>query len=30
MSELIQFGKYQTIDLSCFSFNRFETGNLVF
>ena len=30
MSELIQFGKYQTIDLSRFSFDRFETGNLVF
>ena len=30
MSELIQFGKYQTIDLSRFSFNRFKTGNLVF
>jgi len=30
MSELIQFGKYQTIDLSCFSFDRFKTGNLVF
>jgi FAD-dependent oxidoreductase domain-containing protein 1 len=30
MSELIQFGKYQTIDLSRFSFDRFKTGNLVF
>jgi FAD-dependent oxidoreductase domain-containing protein 1 len=30
MSELIQFGKYQTLDLSCFSFDRFKTGNLVF
>jgi glycine/D-amino acid oxidase-like deaminating enzyme len=30
LSELIQFGKYQTIDLSCFSCDRFETGKLVF
>ncbi len=30
LSELIQFGKYQTIDLSCFSFDRFKTGKLVF
>jgi FAD-dependent oxidoreductase domain-containing protein 1 len=30
MSELLQFGKYQTIDLSRFSFDRFKTGNLVF
>jgi FAD-dependent oxidoreductase domain-containing protein 1 len=30
LSELIQFGKYQTIDLSCFSFDRFRTGRLVF
>jgi len=30
VSELIQFGKYQTIDLSCFSFDRFKTGKLVF
>jgi FAD-dependent oxidoreductase domain-containing protein 1 len=30
MSELIQYGKYQTIDLSCFSFDRFKTGKLVF
>ena len=30
ISELIQFGKYRTIDLSCFSFHRFETGKLVF
>ena len=30
MSELIQFGKYQTIDLSCFSFDRFKTGKLIF
>ena len=30
MSELIQFGKYQSVDLSCFSFDRFKTGNLVF
>ena len=30
LSELIQFGKYQTIDLSCFSFDRFRTGKLVF
>jgi len=30
MSELIQFGKYQSIDLSCFSFDRFQSGKLVF
>jgi len=30
LSELIQLGKYETIDLSCFSFYRFETGKLVF
>ena len=30
LSELIQFGKYRTIDLSCFSFDRFRTGKLVF
>jgi len=30
VSELIRLGKYQTIDLSCFSFDRFETGKLVF
>jgi glycine/D-amino acid oxidase-like deaminating enzyme len=30
VSELIRFGEYQTIDLSCFSFDRFKTGNLVF
>jgi len=30
VSELIQFGKYQTVDLSCFSFDRFKTGELVF
>jgi len=30
MSELIQFGKYQTVDLSCFSFDRLKTGRLVF
>jgi len=30
MSELIRLGEYQTIDLSCFSFDRFKTGNLVF
>ena len=30
LSELIQFGEYQTIDLSCFSFDRFRTGKLVF
>lgn len=30
ISELIQFGEYRTIDLSCFSFNRFKTGSLVF
>jgi len=30
MSELIQFGKYQSVDLSCFSFDRFKTGKLVF
>lgn len=30
LSELIQLGKYQTIDLSCFSSDRFQTGKLVF
>ncbi len=30
VSELIQFGEYQTIDLSRFSFDRFEAGKLVF
>ena len=30
LSELIQFGRYRTIDLSCFSFDRFERGNLIF
>ncbi|MFW6115179.1 MAG: NAD(P)/FAD-dependent oxidoreductase [Thermodesulfobacteriota bacterium] len=30
LSELIQFGEYRTIDLSCFSFDRFEAGRLVF
>ncbi|UCG63344.1 MAG: FAD-binding oxidoreductase [Deltaproteobacteria bacterium] len=30
ISELIQFRKYRTIDLSCFAFHRFETGKLVF
>jgi FAD-dependent oxidoreductase domain-containing protein 1 len=30
MSELIQYGKYRTIDLSCFSFDRFKAGKLVF
>jgi glycine/D-amino acid oxidase-like deaminating enzyme len=30
MSELIRLGEYKTIDLSCFSFDRFETGKLVF
>jgi FAD-dependent oxidoreductase domain-containing protein 1 len=30
LSELIRFGEYRTIDLSCFSFDRFETGKLVF
>jgi glycine/D-amino acid oxidase-like deaminating enzyme len=30
LSELIQFGKYQAIDLSRFSFDRFKTGKLVF
>lgn len=30
LSKLIQFGEYQTIDLSCFSYDRFRTGNLVF
>ena len=30
VSELIQFGKYKTVDLSCFSFDRFKTGELVF
>jgi FAD-dependent oxidoreductase domain-containing protein 1 len=30
LSELIQFGAYRTIDLSCFSFDRFESGRLVF
>jgi FAD-dependent oxidoreductase domain-containing protein 1 len=30
LSELIQFGRYHTIDLSCFSFDRFKTGKLIF
>ena len=30
VSELIRLGEYKTIDLSCFSFDRFETGKLVF
>jgi glycine/D-amino acid oxidase-like deaminating enzyme len=30
VSELIQFGEYKTVDLSCFSFDRFKTGELVF
>jgi glycine/D-amino acid oxidase-like deaminating enzyme len=30
LSELLQFGEYRTIDLSCFSFDRFEAGRLVF
>lgn len=30
LSELIRLGSYQTIDLSCFSSDRFETGKLVF
>jgi FAD-dependent oxidoreductase domain-containing protein 1 len=30
MSELLQFGEYQSIDLSCFGFERFKTGKLVF
>jgi FAD-dependent oxidoreductase domain-containing protein 1 len=30
LSELIRLGGYQTIDLSCFSADRFETGKLVF
>jgi FAD-dependent oxidoreductase domain-containing protein 1 len=30
MSGLTQFGKYQTIDLSWFSFDLLKTGNLVF
>jgi len=30
MSELIRLGRYETMDLSCFSFDRFETGKLVF
>lgn len=30
LSELIRFGEYRTIDLSCFSFDRFEAGRLVF
>lgn len=30
LSELIQFGEYRTIDLSCFSFDRFEAGRLIF
>ena len=30
LSELIRFGGCRTIDLSCFSFDRFEAGRLVF
>jgi FAD-dependent oxidoreductase domain-containing protein 1 len=30
MSELIRLGRYETIDLSCFSYDRFDTGKLVF
>jgi len=30
LSELVQFGGYQTINLTCFSFDRFRTGKLVF
>ncbi len=30
MSELIQFGKFQSVDLSCFSFDRFKAGKLIF
>ena len=30
ISELIRLGRYETMDLSCFSFDRFETGKLVF
>jgi len=30
LSELIRFGEFHTIDLSCFSFDRFEAGRLVF
>ena len=30
LSEFIQFGQYQTIDLSRFSYERFTTGKLVF
>jgi FAD-dependent oxidoreductase domain-containing protein 1 len=29
MSELLQFGEYQSVDLSCFAFGRFKTGKLV-
>jgi FAD-dependent oxidoreductase domain-containing protein 1 len=30
LSELIQFGRYHTIDISRLSFDRFSAGNLVF